>query len=128
MKYSFDLNEGIIIVPCRIHGPSGKKIVIRLALDTGATTTTVNWEALMWAGYDPASTKDRVKMITGTGEEYVPQLKLVKFEALGISKSNMQVLCHTMPASSTVDGVIGLNFMQDLKLSINFKDRVLEIS
>jgi len=127
MKFLFDLDDGIIIVPARIHGPHGNKLLIRLALDTGATTTTINWESLILSGYDPGAIKDRIKMITGTGEEYVPSLELLKFESLGISKSNFKVLCHTMPASSTVDGVIGLNFLESSRLIIDFKERYLEI-
>jgi hypothetical protein len=41
MTYGFDPTQGLIIVPVRLFGPSGDMIV-RLVLDTGATSTLVN--------------------------------------------------------------------------------------
>ena len=53
MSFSFDPQQGLIIVPAELWGPSGSA-VLRLALDTGATGTVVNTGMLVALGYDPA--------------------------------------------------------------------------
>ena len=53
MTYTFDPTQGLIIVPVRLFGPTGNMIV-RLALDTGATSTLINSEIIVLLGYDPA--------------------------------------------------------------------------
>lgn len=39
--FPFNAQLGLIVVPAEIFGPSGS-IVVRLALDTGATATMIN--------------------------------------------------------------------------------------
>lgn len=53
MSFRFDPKEGLIVVPTKIWGPNGDSIV-RLALDTGATSSVVNWDVIVLLGYDPA--------------------------------------------------------------------------
>lgn len=52
VSFSFDAQEGLIIVSTELVGPSGSAI-LRLALDTGATSTLVNAGMLTALGYDP---------------------------------------------------------------------------
>jgi hypothetical protein len=40
MTFGFDPSQGLIVVPVRLFGPAGDMIV-RLALDTGATITLI---------------------------------------------------------------------------------------
>lgn len=82
MSLPFNPGEGLIVVPTRLYGPAGDAIV-RLALDTGATGTVVNWDLLVLIGYDPAAVPERVQMTTGSGVEFVPRLMMDKIEALG---------------------------------------------
>ncbi len=44
MSYQFDPDTGLVIVYSEVFGPSGS-IVLRLALDTGATGTMINCPA-----------------------------------------------------------------------------------
>lgn len=119
MNLPFDPQKGLIIVPTRLHGPSGDTIV-RLALDTGATQTMVNWDLIVLLGYDPASISNRIQMTTGSGVEFVPQIKLHKIQAFELTYNDFPVLCHTLPPSATVDGVLGLDFFRKRKLMVDF--------
>lgn len=120
MSLDFDAKEGLIIVPTRLWGPSGDT-VIRLALDTGATGSTVNWDLVVLLGYDPAATPNRIQMTTGSGVEFVPVVSVQKIQAMNLIRNDFAILCHTLPPSSTVDGVLGLDFFRGKKLSINFR-------
>lgn len=119
MSLPFNPKEGLIVAPTRLYGPAGDAIV-RLALDTGATGTVINWDLLVLPGYDPAAVPERAQMTTGSGVEFVPRLVMGKIEALGKQRTNFPVLCHTLPPSSTVDGVLGLDFCRGCKLTVDF--------
>ena len=120
MTFSFKPDRELIVVSTRITGPRGTTVV-RLALDTGATTTTINWDPILFVGYDPAKSPDRVEVSTASGIEFSPFLLIQQIEALGRTEPNLRVLCHTLPPSTTVDGLLGLNFFRDSRLTIDFR-------
>ena len=119
-SFNFDSEDGLIIIPTRLWGPKGDTIV-RLALDTGATGSMINWDLIVLIGYDPAAVSDRVQMTTGSGVEFAPLVTIEKIEALGIERCNFPILCHTLPPSSTVDGVIGLDLLRGQRLLLDFR-------
>jgi predicted aspartyl protease len=120
MTYSFDPKGGLILVETIIEGPVGKA-VLRLALDTGATSTLINTAMLVAIGYDPALSLERTQVTTGSGIEFVPRIALTNVTALGLERKHLSVLCHTLPPSSSVDGLLGLDFFADKLLTINFR-------
>lgn len=125
MKFSFDQSEGLIVVPVRFTGPSGD-VVARLALDTGATGTMLNWDIVVLLGYDPASVEERIQITTGSGIEFAPRVRINRVESLGKAAVSLSVLCHTLPASATVDGLLGLDFFRGCCLMIDFaKGRIV---
>ena len=114
------------MVKTKVYGPGGDAIV-NLALDTGATWTLISWEAASLVGYDPASVQQRTAITTGSGIEYCPKLNLLRLEALGKSVSGLETLCHTLPPTSRVDGLLGLNFLGRFNVSLNFKQGYITI-
>lgn len=120
MSLSFDPNQGLIVAPTRLWGPNGDTVV-RLALDTGATRSVVSWDLPVLLGYDPAVVSERVQMTTGSGVEFVPQIRIERVEALGHERLNFPVLCHTLPPTATVDGVLGLDFLRGGRLVLDFR-------
>jgi predicted aspartyl protease len=119
MSVRFDPQHGLIVIAAELQGPSGNA-VLRLALDTGATTTLLNNSLLVAAGYDPAKSEDRVEITTGSGVEYVARVKLRKLTALGEERTDFAVLAHTLPPSAGVDGLLGLDFLRGSLLTIDF--------
>jgi len=120
MSLPFDPKEGLIVVPTRLRGPSGDTVV-RLALDTGATGSVVSSDVVVLLGYDPATAPERVRMTTGSGVEFAPRVVIEKIEALGEEQQNFPVVCHTLPSSATVDGVLGLDFFRGRRLVLDFR-------
>ena len=82
MSYPFDGRDGLIVLLAELFGISGS-IVVRLALDTGATRTTINVGLLTTIGYDPSLVPDRIQITTGSGVEYAPRLSVSRINALG---------------------------------------------
>lgn len=75
---------------------------------------------LVSIGYDPSLVPDRIQVTTGSSVEYVPRLVLSKITALGQERVNFPVLCHTLPPSAGIDGLLGLDFLRGQKLTIDF--------
>jgi predicted aspartyl protease len=120
MSIPFEPLTGLIIVRAELEGPSGSA-VLRLALDTGATATLVNVGMLVSIGYDPAIVAERFQVTTGSGVEFVPRITLKKITALGQEKTDFPVLCHTLPPSAGVDGLLGLDFIRGQRLTVDFR-------
>jgi len=120
MTYSFDPQQGLVIVKAELTGPSGNAL-LRLALDTGATRTLVSSSLLVAVGYDPALASDRVEVTTGSGVEFAPRIAVSRIIALGRQRNNFPLLAHTLPPSAGVDGVLGLDFLREQVLTIDFR-------
>lgn len=75
----------------------------------------------MFLGYDPAIVSERIQMITGSGVEFVPRVVVAQIEAFGQNRQDFPVLCHTLPPSATVDGVLGLDFFRGKRLVLDFR-------
>jgi predicted aspartyl protease len=127
MSVPFDAQHGLVIVQAAVDGPSGTG-VLRLALDTGATRTVINAGMLVALGYDPALEPERIQITTGSGVEFVPRVSLQKLVALGQERTNCPVLCHTLPPSTGIDGLLGLDFLCGQMLSIDFRTGVITLT
>ena len=103
MSQPYDDGLGVVVVPAEVFGPSGS-LVLRLAVDTGATQTMINVGLLAVAGYDPSLVPDRVQVTTGSGVEYAPRLSVDRIRVLGQERKNFPVLAHTLPPSAHIDG------------------------
>jgi predicted aspartyl protease len=126
MSHPFNAQRGLIMVQAELFGPSGSAI-LRLALDTGATSTLINNGLLVAVGYDPALAPDRIQITTGSGVEFTPRLTIDKLVALGQEQVNFPVLGHTLPPSAGIDGLLGLDFMRGLTLTLDFRQGQLDL-
>ncbi|OGA41369.1 MAG: hypothetical protein A3G24_06385 [Betaproteobacteria bacterium RIFCSPLOWO2_12_FULL_62_13] len=120
MSVPFDSQQGLMVVRAELFGPDGSA-VLRLALDTGATSTVVSVGMLVAIGYDPALVSDRVQVTTGSGIEFAPRVILDRVVALGQERSGFPVLGHTLPPSAGVDGLLGLDFLRGQMLTVDFR-------
>jgi predicted aspartyl protease len=116
---SFDSERGLVVIQAEVFGPSGS-IVLRLALDTGATGTMINVAPLTAIGYDPSLTPHRVQVTTGSGVEFAPRIPVLRIESLGQQRDQFSVLAHTLPPSASVDGLLGLDFLREHILTVDF--------
>jgi predicted aspartyl protease len=120
MSSFFNPNQGLIIARAELEGPS-KSINLSLALDTGATYTLISEKMLTIAGYNPSLSPTRVQVTTASGIESVPRMVVTKFAALGHEKTNFPVICHTLPPSANIDGLLGLDFLRGFTLTVDFR-------
>ncbi len=126
MSFNFEPAEGPILVSTKLWGPDGDAVV-RLALDTGATSTLLSWETVRLLGYDPSATETRIQITTASGIEFVPRIAIERIDALGIQRSQFPILCHTLPPSTGVDGLLGLDFLQGQRLVLDFRAGIITV-
>ena len=113
MSFPFDPRRNLIRVEAELFGPSGA-VVLQLALDTGATRTMINRSQLLWLGYDLTDDSAQVQVTTGSRVEHVQYVTLTRLATLGRAYSDLTVLCHTLPLTASVDGLLGLDFFRGL--------------
>lgn len=126
MSLSFDPQRGMIVVPAVIGGPDGE-VKVRLILDTGAAGTVISVHFLAAVGHDPALASQRVQLTTASSELIVPRVRVDRLSALGAERSHFPVVCHTLPPSTDVDGVLGLDFFRGMRLVVDFREGVVSL-
>lgn len=127
MTYGFNPAAGLVMASLRLSGPTGQTVA-NVAVDTGATSTVIRDAILVSVGYDPAGAKDRTRITTGSGIAFVPRLIVAKVEALGQVRDDFVLLAHTLPPSASVDGLLGLDFLRDRRLTIDFRKGRVSVS
>jgi len=120
LMISFNAQHGLIIVHVTLYGPTGDTQAF-LALGTGATSTVVSKEILVSVGYAPDAQPKTVRMTTGSGIESASRINIDKMEALRQERLAFSVVAHTLPPTASVDGVLGLDFLRNHILTLDFQ-------
>jgi predicted aspartyl protease len=124
--YKFDPDSPVIVLFVKLSGPKGTRRV-KMALDTGATYVLIPHHIAESLGYDPASSRERVPLTTASGVEIVPLITLISVSALGKKIDNIRVVCHDLPPTSHIDGLLGLSYFREQRIKLDFVEGILEI-
>lgn len=126
-RFKLDANLGIILCHAEIGG-SARPIFLKLALDTGATYTILPFEAVKAAGINPFQTGKQIEIVMGGGTVLAPLVHLPSFKAFGYEVKKLQVVCHNLPPESSVEGLLGLNFLLNFNIYLKFLEELLEVT
>lgn len=128
-RVTYDLSAPSPVVDLLVESADGtSSLLIPVVLDAGASFTIVATEILVQLGYDPANPQlKRQRIVTGSGVEYAPRITVRSAAAIGQKVTNLEVLCHDLPAESGVDGLLGLNFLRRFKLTVRFRKGIIEL-
>ena len=128
ISFSRTHSSQLIMVGLGIGGITANAFqVLPVALDTGASTTTIPTKVAMDLGYDLSNPKDMKQIITGSGIIFAPIITVRQLTAIGETIENIDVLCHDLPENLSVRGVLGLNFLEHFDLSITFSTGTIEL-
>lgn len=117
--------DSLITIPCKVGNDN-----IALALDTGASHTTFDLTQMLMLGYNISDAIRMEQVETGGGivETYVFVLK--QLSCLGITRHNIEISAYDFFAFNIVaefDGVLGLDFFDDVKFCIDLKQEEIII-
>lgn len=124
--YKFDPESPVIVLFVKLSGPQGTRRV-KMALDTGATYVLIPHHIAESLGYDPASSKERVPLTTASGVEIVPLISLESVSVLAKKVNDVKVVCHDLPPTSHIDGLLGLSYFRNSRIKLDFIEGILEI-
>jgi predicted aspartyl protease len=127
MSHPFNPKHGPILIEAEVTG-SDRSMTLPLLLDTGATTSLIKESVLLALGYDLANVTDRVRMTTGSAVQSVPKVILTRLTALGQHRFGFPVLAYSLPASASVSGLLGLDFLRDHVLTIDFRTGQVDLA
>jgi hypothetical protein len=116
---SFNPRQGPIVVEAQATGPT-RTADLKLVLDTGATTSLIRLSSLLYLGFDPNQALRRLRVTTGSAVGTVPVFALTRLSALGQHRFVFPVIGHALPSGSGIDGLLGLDFLRDQVLTIDF--------
>ncbi len=125
VKYQFDPKTYGIVLYVTFEGKEKK--TIKMIVDTGATYTTIPWSIAESLGYEPHLSEDKATITTAEGVIKVPLIKIDKMNVLEKGAKDVTVMVHDLPETSRVDGLLGLSYLRNFKLTIDFRKGVLEL-
>src|SRR3989338_163042 len=102
--------------------------MVYLAVDTGATTSIISPHVARAIGCDPDPLAKNVAIITASGFVYMHIVKVPRIDCLGAQVTNLDVICHQLPTESTVEGLLGLDFLRHVPLFQEFEKKILDLS
>ena len=104
---SFNPTDELIVLRLTVDGINADDFRnVGVALDTGASDTSIPTKVALDLGYDLSNPKHSVRLTTGGGTVPAKIITVRKLTAIGEAVENIDVLCHDLPAESTIDGVL----------------------
>lgn len=112
--------NGLIIVSIEIDN----KYELKMVLDTGATNTTIDSNALYLLGYDLKDSIGTVEIETANGVIETEVFEVGSFSSLGQTKDKFQIQVYDFLAHgifTDYNGLLGLDFFEGTKFCIDTK-------
>jgi predicted aspartyl protease len=128
-KYKFrrESDSGLIIVGVEID----EKFELKMVLDTGATNTTIDSNALYLFGYDLKDNIGTVEIETANGIIETEVFEISSFSSLGITQKQFQIQVYDFLAHgifSDYNGLLGLDFLEGTNFCLDTKQNLITIS
>ena len=128
-RIRFQPVSNLILIPIKVTGIDGNNFRdIEVALDTGATTTSIPIYVVSALGYNVSNPKSIVEVVTGSGVEEAPVIEIKGLTAIGQTIENIEVMCRDLPVEAPVEGVLGLNFLMNFDVHISFSKGTIELT
>ena len=108
----------LMVVKAYIKGPEAVAYP-RMLIDTGAVVTIVAQEILESLGCSPALASERRRIVTASGYEILPVVRVHNFSCCGYLTKDYPVVAHTLPFGTYVNGLVGMDFLKQFEIEIS---------
>ena len=126
-KFKREPESGLILVNIEID----KKYELKMILDTGATNTTIDSNALYLLGHDLKDSIGTVEIETANGIIETEVFEIDSFASLGIEKVNFEIQVYDFIAHgifSDYNGLLGLDFLEGTKFCIDTNENTISVT
>ena len=126
-KFKREQESGLILVNVEIDG----KYELKMILDTGATNTTIDSNALYLLGHDLKDSIGFVEIETANGIIETEVFELNAFSSLGLLKEKFQIQVYDFLAHgifSDYNGLLGLDFFEGRKFCVDTGENAITLS
>lgn len=126
-KFKRESEEGLIVVIEEID----YRFELKMILDTGATNTTIDSNALYLLGYDLKDSVGDVEIETANGIITTKIFELNSFSSLGLIEEKFPIQVYDFIAHgiySDYDGLLGLDFLKVTKFCFDLNENTISIS
>ena len=117
--------DGLILIPCEIDFD---RFVI--ALDTGASHTTIDLTQLLMNGYDLKNSIRIEKVETASGIVDAFVFLISSISCLGITRKNIEINSYDFLGNglfSDFEGLLGLDFFDGVKFCVDMDEQGITI-
>lgn len=125
MKYRVQRVDGLIVVRSHIWTVTGETSAF-LAIDTGSLFTVVRPGALAATGLDVATLTEAIRVTTASRNETAPVVT-ADLAALGLRREQMKVVVHDLPRAIQFQGLLGLDFFEGHRLTLDLTAGTVEL-
>ena len=125
-KFKREPESGLIFVNIEID----KKYELKMILDTGATNTTIDSNALYLLGYDLKDSTGTVEIETANGIIETEVFEIDSFSSLGIEKEKFEIQVYDFIAHgifSDYNGLLGLDFLEGTKFCVDTNENTISV-
>ena len=126
-KFKREPESGLILVNIEID----KKYELKMILDTGATNTTIDSNALYLLGHDLKDSIGTVEIETANGIIETEVFEIDSFSSLGVEKQKFEIQVYDFIAHgifSDYNGLLGLDFLEGTKFCIDTNENTITIT
>lgn len=125
-RIKFDPEQAAIelLVTLKNKGETKRLLMV---LDTGSTFCTIPWKVAEALKLGEGIYREKTEIFTACGIENVPLVRLESLSVDGEEHKGTEVVVHDLPQKSRVDGLLGLSFLRNFNLKIDFKNGWLEM-
>jgi len=96
-------------------------------IDSGAAFTVIPPVVADFLELETDRALQKAMLVTASGLIEAPIKILTKLEAAGIEVENLRVVLHRIPDPSPIKVLLGMNFLENVKLTVNGKQHQFKI-
>ncbi|MDJ0597074.1 MAG: retropepsin-like aspartic protease [Pleurocapsa sp. MO_226.B13] len=125
--YRLQREQNVLWLRAAVGRNKDTPLLVRLLIDTGASYTVLAIPIWQRIGCNLDQPKTKKKMVTANGAIAVPIIVVPWFNCLGIKRENYPVVGLDLPASSFTDGLLGMDFLTEVKAVIDVAKREIRL-
>ncbi len=126
--YQLSRYQNLLVLKAAANEKEGIVRQFRLLVDTGSSYTVLGVNILANLGCDIQNPLRRIRTPTGGGIVEAPIVTVPWFSCLGKRLEHFPLVAHTLPSTTFVDGLLGMDFLNNVGGIIFVREGKIQIN